>query len=100
MLITRIAQIRAAAATLSAASSPVMRQLLGRAITETQRRQSTHFRSGALKPKPEETPFGMVGVLCSVLPGLFIGAAISKSVANFLEENDLFVPEDDDDDED
>ncbi|XP_061391484.1 essential MCU regulator, mitochondrial [Musca vetustissima] len=100
MLVTRIAQIRAAATTLTS-SSPVMRQLLGRAISETtQRRQSTHFRSGALKPKPEETPFGMVGVLCSVLPGLFIGAAISKSVANFLEENDLFVPEDDDDDED
>ncbi|XP_013100566.1 essential MCU regulator, mitochondrial [Stomoxys calcitrans] len=98
MLITRIAQIKAVATSIS--SSPTIRQLLGRTISEVQRRQATHFRSGALKPKPEETPFGMVGVLCSVLPGLFIGAAISKSVANFLEENDLFVPEDDDDDED
>lgn len=49
---------------------------------------------------PHVTSFGMFGILCSVLPGLFIGAAISKSVANFLEENDLFVPSDDDDDED
>ncbi|XP_075168774.1 essential MCU regulator [Haematobia irritans] len=99
MIITRFAQIKAVAA--STLSSPLTaRQILGRTCSEVQRRQSTHFRSGALKPKPEETPFGMVGVLCSVLPGLFIGAAISKSVANFLEENDLFVPEDDDDDED
>lgn len=99
-MLTRIAQ-RAVAASSISSVTPALKQMLGRrTLTEIQRRQSTHFRSGALKPKPEETPFGMVGVLCSVLPGLFIGAAISKSVANFLEENDLFVPEDDDDDED
>lgn len=62
--------------------------------------QGTHFRSGALKPKPHQTPFGIVFVFCAVLPGLFLGAAISKSVANFLEENDLFVPSEDDDDDD
>lgn len=49
---------------------------------------------------PAVNTFGIFGILCSVVPGLFIGAAISKSVANFLEENDLFVPSDDDDDED
>lgn len=37
--------------------------------------------------------------LCSIA-GLFIGATISKNIANFLEENELFVPSDDDDDED
>ncbi|XP_053963543.1 essential MCU regulator, mitochondrial isoform X2 [Anastrepha obliqua] len=62
--------------------------------------KNTHFRSGALKPKPKQTPFGIVFVFCAVLPGLFLGAAISKSVANFLEENDLFVPSEDDDDDD
>lgn len=97
MIVSRILQLKAAA---SVTTFSTMRQLRGRTINEMQRRQSTHFRSGALKPKPEEIPFGMVGVLCAVVPGLFIGAAISKSVANFLEENDLFVPEDDDDDED
>ncbi|CAD7089540.1 unnamed protein product [Hermetia illucens] len=64
------------------------------------RRLKTHYRSGALKNVPPRKPFGIVGVICAVVPGLFIGAAISKSVANFLEENDLFVPSDDDDDED
>lgn len=49
---------------------------------------------------PAVNRFAIFGILCSVVPGLFIGAAISKSVANFLEENDLFVPSDDDDDED
>lgn len=37
---------------------------------------------------------------CLLLAGLLIGAAISKNIANFLEENELFVPSDDDDDED
>ncbi|XP_055373075.1 essential MCU regulator, mitochondrial [Condylostylus longicornis] len=64
-----------------------------------QKRLKTHFRSGALKPKPDRMPFGIVSVVCAVVPGLFIGAAISKSVANFLEENDLFVPSEDDDED-
>ncbi|KAH8290706.1 hypothetical protein KR054_005169 [Drosophila jambulina] len=61
---------------------------------------SVYFRSGAIRPKPEEMPFGLLAILCAVIPGLFVGATISKNVANFLEENDLFVPSDDDDDED
>uniref|UniRef100_A0A1B0C6A7 Essential MCU regulator, mitochondrial n=1 Tax=Glossina palpalis gambiensis TaxID=67801 RepID=A0A1B0C6A7_9MUSC len=61
---------------------------------------AAHFRSGAVKPKPEETNFALGRIICTVIPGLFVGAAISKTVANFLEENDLFVPEDDDDDDD
>lgn len=63
-------------------------------------RHKTYYRTGAFKPMPPISSFGIIGIVCSVVPGLFIGAAISKSVANFLEENDLFVPSDDDDDED
>lgn len=63
-------------------------------------RFKTHSRHGTFLPMPKQIPFGLIGVLLSVIPGLFIGAQISKSVANFLEENDLFVPSDDDDDED
>ncbi|KAH8252317.1 hypothetical protein KR038_005699 [Drosophila bunnanda] len=61
---------------------------------------SVYYRSGAIRPKPEEMPFGLLAIFCAVIPGLFVGATISKNVANFLEENDLFVPSDDDDDED
>lgn len=68
----------------------------------TQKRFKTsgyEYRSGALKPKPEESRIAPLLVICAVVPGLFIGAQISKSVANFLEENDLFVPDDDDEDD-
>ncbi|XP_035789211.1 essential MCU regulator, mitochondrial-like [Anopheles albimanus] len=83
-------------ATSSATSSATSRSLVRLPLL---RRKYT-YRSGALKPMPEITPFGLVGVICTVIPGLLIGATISKNMANFLEENDLFVPSDDDDDDD
>lgn len=85
--------------TLVAASSRALlqRSLLNSVLQST--RSKTYFRSGAIKPMPKVLPFGIVGLFASVIPGLFIGAAISKSVANFLEENDLFVPDDDDDED-
>ena len=33
-----------------------------------------------------------------IIKGLYLGASISQKMAAFLEENDLFVPDDDDDD--
>lgn len=64
------------------------------------KRGATTSASGGILPEPKRTPFGLIGVVCAVVPGLLIGAAISKNIANFLEENDLFVPSDDDDDDD
>ncbi|CAH2096018.1 unnamed protein product [Euphydryas editha] len=64
------------------------------------RRTATTTPTGAILPEPEKTPFGLLCVVCAVVPGLLIGAAISKNIANFLEENELFVPSDDDDDDD
>lgn len=61
---------------------------------------ATASPTGAVLPEPKKTPFGLVGLVCAVVPGLLIGATISKNMANFLEENDLFVPSDDDDDDD
>lgn len=63
-------------------------------------RNVTTTPTGALLPEPEKSQFGLFGIVCTVVPGLLIGAAISKNIANFLEENDLFVPSDDDDDDD
>ncbi|XP_072949413.1 essential MCU regulator, mitochondrial [Epargyreus clarus] len=65
-----------------------------------QKRNATTTPSGAILPEPEKQPFGLLSVVCAVVPGLLIGAAISKNIANFLEENELFVPSDDDDDDD
>ncbi|GBP33757.1 Essential MCU regulator, mitochondrial [Eumeta japonica] len=64
------------------------------------KRTATTTPTGAILPEPEKTPFGIFGIVCAVVPGLLIGAAISKNIANFLEENELFVPSDDDDDDD
>lgn len=63
-------------------------------------RNATTSSTGALLPEPQKIPFGLFGIICTVIPGLLIGATISKYMANFLEENELFVPSDDDDDDD
>lgn len=63
-------------------------------------RTATTSPTGALLPEPQKIPFGLVGIIFTVIPGLLIGATISKYMANFLEENELFVPSDDDDDDD
>uniref|UniRef100_G1Q422 Essential MCU regulator, mitochondrial n=1 Tax=Myotis lucifugus TaxID=59463 RepID=G1Q422_MYOLU len=55
-------------------------------------------RSGAILPKPVRTPFGLLRVLCTVIPFLYVGTLISKNIAALLEEHDISVPEDDDDD--
>ena len=55
--------------------------------------------SGSILPEPKKPRFGYLGVICAVSIGLFIGANLSKNIANFLEENELFVPSDDDDDD-
>ncbi|XP_044271648.1 essential MCU regulator, mitochondrial [Tribolium madens] len=63
-------------------------------------RTRVYSKTGGLLPEPHRTSFGIIRLILTVVPGLLIGAAISKSIANFLEENDLFVPSDDDDDDD
>lgn len=42
---------------------------------------------------------GYAGVTVATSMGIFTGAEMSKNIASFLEENDLFVPSDDDDDD-
>ncbi|XP_068898957.1 essential MCU regulator, mitochondrial [Tenebrio molitor] len=63
-------------------------------------RTATSSKTGGVLPEPHKTSFGLIRLVLTVIPGLLIGAAISKNIANFLEENDLFVPSDDDDDDD
>ncbi|XP_019877405.1 essential MCU regulator, mitochondrial [Aethina tumida] len=63
-------------------------------------RSKTTSKSGSILQEPHTTSFGLLKLVLTVVPGLLIGAAISKNIANFLEENDLFVPSDDDDEDD
>lgn len=62
-------------------------------------RCATSTPTGAYLGEPQSTPLGFVKLILTVLPGLYVGAAISKTCAAFLEENDIFVPDDDDDDD-
>jgi len=55
--------------------------------------------TGEFLPEPKKVPLGIASVGGTVAVGLLLGAAISKNIASFLEENELFVPSDDDDDD-
>ncbi|KAK2816927.1 hypothetical protein Q5P01_025118 [Channa striata] len=65
----------------------------------TQIRTGVSTPSGAILPKPDKTPFGLIRMTIVVLPFLYLGTLISKNFAALLEEHDIFVPEDDDDDD-
>ena len=53
---------------------------------------------GILKEPSKKGITGFAGVALAVTTGITVGSIISKDVASFLEENDLFVPSDDEDD--
>ena len=61
-------------------------------------RTAVTLPTGAVRSEPQRNRLGVLGALFTVIPGLLLGASISKNFASFLEENDLFVPSDDDDD--
>ncbi|XP_044188084.1 essential MCU regulator, mitochondrial-like [Thunnus albacares] len=69
----------------------------GRTVTPCRTIVSTS--SGAILPKPKKTPFGLIRIALVVVPFLYVGTQISKNFAALLEEHDIFVPEDDDDDD-
>ncbi|XP_033295235.1 LOW QUALITY PROTEIN: essential MCU regulator, mitochondrial-like [Orcinus orca] len=56
-------------------------------------------RSGAILPKPVKMSFSPLRVFSIVIPFLYVGTLISKNFAALVEEHDIFVPEDDDDDD-
>ena len=60
------------------------------------RHSSTCTSTGAILSKPEKKSFGLVKVTCVVIPFLYVGGVISREGAAWLEENDIFSPEDDD----
>ncbi|XP_077575313.1 essential MCU regulator, mitochondrial-like [Stigmatopora nigra] len=65
----------------------------------TQTRNAVSSSTGAILPKPDKTPFGLIRMTAVVVPFLYVGTLISKNFAALLEEHDIFVPEDDDDDD-
>ncbi|KAG8556273.1 hypothetical protein GDO81_018001 [Engystomops pustulosus] len=62
-------------------------------------RTAISTNTGAIYPNPEKVSFGLLRVFSVVIPFLYVGTLISKNFAALLEEHDIFVPEDDDDDD-
>ncbi|KAL2100980.1 hypothetical protein ACEWY4_002741 [Coilia grayii] len=62
-------------------------------------RNAVSTTNGAILPKPKKTSFGLIRITMVVIPFLYVGTLISKNFAALLEEHDIFVPEDDDDDD-
>ncbi|KAG5864006.1 hypothetical protein JTB14_026634 [Gonioctena quinquepunctata] len=50
--------------------------------------------------KPHVAFFGIIKVMIIVVSGILVGAALSKNIVSFLEKNELFVPSDDDGNDD
>ncbi|KAL7829931.1 hypothetical protein AOLI_G00308160 [Acnodon oligacanthus] len=71
----------------------------GPGTTATQCRTAVCTSTGAVMPKPKKTPLGLMRIAMVVAPFLYVGTLISKNFAALLEEHDIFVPEDDDDDD-
>ena len=61
------------------------------------RNTQIYTECGGVCAKPDQVRLGLAKVFVIVCPFVYIGATISKNGAAFLEENDIFVPADDDD---
>lgn len=76
----------------------ILHQTLTKRVTSIPTRGIVTNESGGMLSAPEKKGIrGIAGVFLAVGTGITIGSALSRDIANFLEENDLFVPEDDDD---
>ena len=60
-------------------------------------RTVVYSESGAILERPERVSYGLLKVLVVVGVSVVLGGTISKNGADFLEEHDLFVPDEDDD---
>ena len=84
------------ALSLKAASQRILNVVHKNAVLQS-RNNAVYTGTGAIQPKPEKIRFPVLKALGVALPFLYAGATASKKAAAFLEENDIFVPDDDDD---
>lgn len=66
-------------------------------INLVQKRTMVCKETGALLPKPQKTQFGLIKVGITTAPFLTLGTIMGREGASFLEESEIFVPDDDDD---
>lgn len=51
-------------------------------------------RAGAVRAQPKQTKFGIFKVLFTVIPLALFGASVSNRGAEFLEDSEIFIPND------
>ena len=66
-------------------------------LTDSHILNSVYGETGSINPVPKWYRFGILKVLLCVTSFVLLGSYISQSTAEFLEDNEIFVPEDDDD---
>ena len=77
---------------------PTRRSVLAsRSVPTVQRVTASSTSTGGVASKPFHYPLGIVFVLALSVPFTYAGAFMAKSFASYLEDFDLFVPDDDDD---
>lgn len=59
--------------------------------------QNTTTIGGIIPPEPLRKRFSIPTVLLCMGTGIFVGQYAAKKLATFLEETEMFIPEDDDD---
>ncbi|KAL1005830.1 hypothetical protein UPYG_G00064490 [Umbra pygmaea] len=89
--------------TLLSRNTAIVTHNIGLKPSNTQRlnqcRTAVSTATGSVLPKPDKVSFGLIRMTVVVIPFLYVGTLISKNFAALLEEHDIFVPEDDDDDD-
>ena len=87
----------ASALAMRSRSSVFRQPKVRHAITsEFQEAWKVYTETGAIKPHPELTRFPLLKVFSALVPGLYAGAVVSKSAAEYLDTHEIFVPSDDD----
>ncbi|CAH8507788.1 unnamed protein product [Heterobilharzia americana] len=56
---------------------------------------ASYSSTGAIHSKPITTNQGLIKILCTIVSSIYLGSWISRSGAEFLEDNEIFVPDDD-----
>jgi len=62
--------------------------------------KDVYTESGAIMSMPKWYKLGILKIIANIIAFVFIGVLISKTVVNFLDENDIFKPEEDEDEDD
>nr|XP_014337463.1 PREDICTED: essential MCU regulator, mitochondrial isoform X2 [Bos mutus] len=68
-------------------------------LCESYKTKTNSFKAILAVASLHKMSFGLLRVFSIVIPFLYVGTLISKNFAALLEEHDIFVPEDDDDDD-